>query len=574
MFSKVDFYQSIERFDDRVALIASDQLVTYEELAARADQYGRNLGTVRSLVFVEARNEVASIAAYLGALRAGHAVYLFGEGDRSWLESLVQRYCPAVILRHDGEAMVVERVDASGPVALHPKLKVLLSTSGSTGSPKFVKLSDRNLCANAAAVCEYLELTANDRAITSLKFHYSYGLSVLHTHLAVGAALILTDSSVNDPTFWKTFAQHQGTSFAGVPYTFELLSRYPGWEGTAGLRYVTQAGGKLSPDMVQRLARTGEAHDWKFFVMYGQTEAAPRMAWLPPCLASRHPDCIGVPVPGGSLVLLDSNGGEIAGEGVQGELAYRGPNVMMGYARSHEDLVSDETPDQLMTGDIAERVPGGLYRIVGRAARIVKPFGMRLNLDEFQALVRGELPDAVCTGTDERIVVATTSVLDAVGRDRLQKAFARTFRLPQSVLEIICLPVIPTLSSHKPDYQAILSWKHSDASTRSYTTWRAYFVAATRLGSSARLYRRAFVEARAVLGLGAPEWTDVQSIYASLASAGKVHGTDSYQSLAGDSLSYVQTSLALEEYLGHLPEGWDELTVEQLEASRSHEIVL
>ena len=574
MESQADFYLTIERFGASVALIAPGREVTYAALAALADDYGRKLGTVRCLVFLEASNEVDAIAAYLGALRAGHVVYLFAQADAAWFDELVKRYRPAVVLRHRDGAMVEHRIDQPGQVPLHPDLRVLLSTSGSTGSPKFVKLSHRNLCANAASICTYLGMTASDRAMTSLRFHYSYGMSVVHTHLAAGGALILTDASVNTAPFWEQFARHRATSFAGVPYSFDLLSTYAGWEDAPGLRYVTQAGGRLAPDMVRRLAAMGEARGWQFFVMYGQTEAAPRMAWLPPSLAQAHPDCIGLPVPGGSLVLLDPQGHEIVDDGREGELVYLGPNVMMGYARSADDLASDETPAHLLTGDIAERVAGGLFRIVGRSSRFVKPFGVRLNLDELQALVRAELPDAVCAGTDEQVVVATTHQLDLAGRMQVQKSIAALCKLPAFAVVVIVVATMPSLSNQKPDYQTILSLRHAPAAVPSQTTWKAFFGHVVRLGSSPRLYRQAVVEAKAALGFGASDWEDVRAIFARVAPAAEVQGSASFQSLAGDSLSYVQVSLALEQYLGHLPDGWETLSVDELEASRTYEAVL
>ena len=198
-----------------------------------------------------------------------------------------------------------------------------------------MRLSHGNLEANAAAIASYLALDADDRAAMTLPLHYCYGLSVLHSHLSCGAGVALTDRSVVDPCFWDLFRSQRCTSFAGVPHTFELLDRI-GFDRLAlpTLRYVTQAGGRLDPDTVRRYAGLGARDGWDLVVMYGQTEATARMAYLPPHLAATRPEAIGVPIPGGSFEIDPSD----AGDPDEGELVYRGPNVMLGYASSRRDL--------------------------------------------------------------------------------------------------------------------------------------------------------------------------------------------------------------------------------------------
>jgi hypothetical protein len=180
----------------------------------------------------------------------------------------------------------------------------------------------------------------------------------------------------------------------------------------------------------------------------------------------------------------------------------------------------------------------------------------------------------VCAGTDEHVVVATTQQLDLAGRMQVQKSTAALCKLPAFAVVVIVVATMPSLSNQKPDYQTILSLRRAPVSVPSQITWKAFFGHVARLGTSPRLYRRALVEAKAVLGLGASDWEDVRAIFARVAPATEVQGSDSFQSLAGDSLSYVQVSLALEQYLGHLPDGWETLSVDELEASRTYEAVL
>src|SRR6476619_4365758 len=256
--------------------------------------------------------------------------------------AILQTYEPDVVIDANG----IQHRDQRGRHRLHPDLALLLSTSGSTGSPKLVRLSHRNLATNTAAIAEYLDIRETDRAATTLPMSYCYGLSVIHSHLLRGAGLILTDRSVVDDEFWDSFRCHRGTTFPGVPHTFDLLDRI-GFDGSSvpDLRYVTQAGGRLAPDQVRRFAALGSRHGWDLFVMYGATEATARMAYLPTELAFDNPHCIGVPIPGGEFRIEPTGDGR---DGV-GELVYRGPNVMMGYASTPHDLALGHRVDELHT---------------------------------------------------------------------------------------------------------------------------------------------------------------------------------------------------------------------------------
>lgn len=182
---------------------------------------------------------------------------------------------------------------------IHPELRLLLSTSGSTGARKFVRLSANNLASNSISIAKYLNLGPDDCAPTSLPLNYSYGLSILHSYLAVGASILLIDTPILSNAFWESFEKNNCTSFAGVPQSFRLLERSGQlFRKRSLLRYVTQAGGKFDAAEVQRWCNAGHRYGWSFFAMYGQTEASPRIAYLPPHLAADNPDSIGVAIPG------------------------------------------------------------------------------------------------------------------------------------------------------------------------------------------------------------------------------------------------------------------------------------
>lgn len=514
----VSFACELSRFGDAPALIAADEVVSYAQLAARVDDAARQLGTTRRLVLVAGANAVESIVAYLGALAGGHPV-LLAPGDRpDVLEALAGAYDPDVVA---AGGRLDERREGSAH-ELHEQLALLLSTSGSTGSPKLVRLSRENVEANAESIASYLQIRDSDRAVTTLPLHYCYGLSVVNSHLARGAALVLTELSVVDRCFWELVRRERATSFAGVPYTFELLERVGFAEmELPHLRYVTQAGGRMAPERVARWAAHGREHGWDLFVMYGQTEATARMAYLPPDLAAARPSAIGVPIPGGSFAL------EPAGEEV-GELVYRGPNVMLGYASEPADLTLGRTVDELRTGDLARRGADGLWEIVGRRSRFVKALGLRIDLDRAE-----ELLAARCLGRDERLVVAIDDARDAA---ELRRQASGALGIPAGAVDVRRVEAIPRLASGKVDYAALERLTRADdaavASASPAAGVRAVFAAALDLDPA------------------------------------QVRDEDTFVALGGDSLTYVEASVRLEAELGALPAGWHVLPIGQLAASR------
>ncbi len=251
-------------------------MVSYGELDARVSGRAEAIGAGTDLHPVGPARDVDSVVELLAAWRAGRAVLMLPEGEAA-----------AGRLLRDWAPQGADRLGYD----LHPDLALLLSTSGSTGSPKLVRLSHTNLRSNAASIADYLGLTPDDVAVSTLPLSYCYGLSVLTSHLLARASLLLSEDSVTTHSLWDLAARHGATSFAGVPHTFELLERSGRAEALPRtLRYVTQAGGRLDPADVRRWVRHGQARGFDFVVMYGQTEATARMAWLPPSLAAERPD--------------------------------------------------------------------------------------------------------------------------------------------------------------------------------------------------------------------------------------------------------------------------------------------
>jgi acyl-CoA synthetase (AMP-forming)/AMP-acid ligase II len=559
------FFAQLEQFGERPALWTdTGRTVSYADLATAADLHAKELGAP-GLVFLEARNRADFIAAYLGCLRGGHTVYLFSAQDSASLDALVERYQPHAVVHCEPDGLDIVRRNAPD-IVLAPDLRLLMSTSGSTGSAKFVKLSGRNLDENAKSIAQYLELDQASRAITSLKPHYSYGLSIINSHLAVGGSLALTELSVIDAGFWDTFSASGADSLAGVPYTYELLDRQGiRLSQVAGLRYATQAGGRLSASLVQTFARDARDSGRRFYVMYGQTEASPRMAYLPPEMAVEWPDSIGVPIPGGRFELFDDADRVIEGTGQPGQLVYHGPNVMMGYAGQRIELATDDTPAFLLTGDIAVRNQNGLFRIVGRIARFVKPFGVRVNLDEVEQWVNATIGTAACIGTDDRII----AVFDESGAQGVEPLsdpanaarIAAQFKLPPGTVDTRTVERIAKLENGKTDYKALERTYLTAPSTLDTVLPPSLL----RLLFSRAFAERVWTEARSILGLSTPKWTGIDEIFKVCLGLTSVDPDASFADLSGDSLSYVQVALGIEAYLGHLPDGWEYMSVADLE---------
>lgn len=561
------FFESLEQWDTAIALISPDGGVTsYASLLASADAFSAEIGPERRIVFLKMDNSAASIAAYLGCLRGHHPVYPFSVDDD---EAKIARLADVFAVN-----CIVDATSGGWSIAwrtrdvheLHPDLSLLLSTSGSTGTQKMVKLSGRNISANANSIAEYLRLTPRDRAITSLSPNYSYGLSVINSHLAAGASLVLTNASVLDECFLPLIAAHEVTSFAGVPHTFELLKRAGiDFSRLPSLRYLTQAGGKLPLDLANEFGRLGARHGFEFFVMYGQTEAAPRIAYLPPEHLPAYPNCIGVPVPGGTITLVSDDGEEITEPDVPGELVYSGPNVMMGYALSAGELASDERPGKLLTGDIAARNAAGLFYIVGRKARFVKPFGVRVSLDDLEGMARAFEPSAICLGNDAHIVIVSTAAFPDAGVESI----AARCNLPQRIIERTRLDEIPRLPNGKVDYKGL---SHLVAPTEPAVTepesLAARLLLPLRIATEPAFYADFLQEFGSALGFGRSTAPDVAEAFRSTLNEETLQPGDSFVSLGGDSLSYVELSLALEDIFGELPPGWERMSVQQLEDLR------
>jgi acyl-coenzyme A synthetase/AMP-(fatty) acid ligase len=337
---------------------------------------------------------------------------------------------------------------------VNPDLALCMTTSGSTGSPKLVRLSEKNVLANAESIAEYLEIDENERPISTLPSYYSYGVSVINSHLIKGATILLTDGTIAQRDFWTFLKEQKATSIAGVPYTYEMLRmmRFFRME-LPYLKTMTQAGGKLNKDIVKEYIEWAQSKGKRFYVMYGQTEATARMSYLPWEHAMEKYASIGIAIPGGKFSLIDADGKTIEDVEVDGELVYEGPNVSMGYAECRADLAKgDENHGVLRTGDVARRDKDGYYYITGRLKRFVKIWGNRCNLDATEQLVKAITTNCACVGVDDKITIFVTE--SGLSDEIIHYLSTRT-GLNAAAFEVQTVHEIPKKDTGKIDYPAL-----------------------------------------------------------------------------------------------------------------------
>ena len=462
------FFDDFSRFGNRTALIDDrGQEVTYECLDRWADAFKEKV-EARQMAVCLCENSVGSPMGYAGFLRSRTVPLLLDRKiEEGLLTNLLSLYRPIYLYYpadmagrfedyepfFEDYGYVLARALRPEPIELYPELGLLLTTSGSTGSPKLVRQSYRNIQANTESIIEYLKIDESERPITTLPMNYTYGLSIVQSHLAAGATILMTSHSMQMKAFWDFFKNNEATSFGGVPFTYEMLRKVRFFRmKLPSLRYMTQAGGKLSPELHREFAEWAQSQGKKFIVMYGQTEATARMGYLPAEYSIEKFGSMGFAIPGGRFELIGADDQVITRPDTTGELVYYGDNVTLGYAQKREDLaLGDERGGCLHTGDVAKFDQDGFYYIVGRLKRFLKIFGNRVNLDEADRLIRSHFENVDCasTGVDDKMI---TYITDETRIDDVRRFLAATTHLSETAFEVRYIDEIPKNEAGKVQY--------------------------------------------------------------------------------------------------------------------------
>ena len=449
-------FLNIERHDLNKTAVKDDSgyVLSYGDLCKEIETF-QSLKLSRCVVFCLCENCAGSLTGYLALENNGQVPLLLGAGlDRDLRTNLEQIYLPgyywapkrmmdeidgAAVYETSGYVLIRTK---NAPYALNDQLSLLLTTSGSTGSPKLVRHKYGNLEANACNVAKVFSWREEEVGICDLPMNYTMGLNVINSHLAVGASVLMVKANLMDPDFWKFIKDNEGTDFCGVPFSYEIMRRI-GFDRMDLPRLYTLAegGGKLTDRMFKWAASYAANNGKRFCATFGTSETSARMSFLDPALAMEKTGSIGKAIPGGELFLLD----EVAGEDgtFTGELGYRGPNVTMGYALCREDLLKgDEFCGEYHTGDIAKRDAEGFYYIIGRKGRFLKLFGLRVSLDETERILKTGFPDSefVCTGDDRRMNIFTA---DETIKEQIVPFISEKTNLHNSAFRVYVVDEIP-----------------------------------------------------------------------------------------------------------------------------------
>ncbi len=392
MWDFKSFYPKIAMIDDK------GEQYTYKQLDDEQDKFAQSLEE-RQLIFIVCTNTIECITAYVSCIINKIPVMLIDiHIMQEKLEELIVAFEPLYIYmpHRYGELKLkcnkyieVERkkdysllkITEHNVYYINEGLALLLSTSGSTGESKHVRISYINLYSNTKSIVSTLGIEAGDKAITSLPMNYCYGLSVINTHLYVGATLLITDEKVISKKFWDFASSKKMSIFAGVPYTYEVLKKLKIFEkNDVKFKKLLQAGGKLNEEMEKYLRDYSSKNNVELYIMYGQTEATARMS----CLKVRGNEyfgSVGQALEGGKFEIVLDNG-RVAMPYEKGEIIYEGKNVSLGYATRKEDLNSEDTrKGVLKTKDVGYLDEEGYLYVTGRMDRMVKIQGLRIKLE-------------------------------------------------------------------------------------------------------------------------------------------------------------------------------------------------
>ena len=466
---------NFDSFAASPALITdTGKTITYRDLSSLSAETEKSIAQAadwpvedRPLVMFVCRNSPGALAGYTALLNQGYPMLpVSGELPEARRRELMKIYRPGLLLMPEemrGEYPAMKEVCAIYDYALvktnyldrypvHPQLAQLITTSGSTGSAKFVRQSWKNLQCNAAAIAECLDISPSDKTITALPLQYTYGLSVFQANLLRGAAMVVTRSGVMDPDFWDLVEMENVTCFHGVPNTYEMIEHLGLFEDDfPSLRTLSLAGGKLSRQLQEYYGSYAAKNGKHFIIMYGLSEATAAISWLPPEDALHKPGSVGCVIPGGRVSLADEAGNALSGLHARGELVYYGPNVAMGYCQRGEDLqLGDEWKGVLKTGDIAGLDEDHYLFITGRLKRFIKIAGHRISLDEIDSIIMDELNIlSASVGSDDHLTIFVTSDRE---KDLVTAFICGRLRLVRSCFRVLTIDEFPKNEGGKIRY--------------------------------------------------------------------------------------------------------------------------
>ena len=428
---------------DKTCLITPKDAVTYNQLFQRVIEIKEVIHNTQIAILVFDQ-DIQCVAFYLSCVMNGVPLILIdGTYTSADIKALIQRFevdsvagCAfndvAGQTLYEKDNFFIYKTGKKSDIGIHASIAILVSTSGSLQNAKFVKLSRENLICNTSQILRYLPINATDTAMPPPPFSYVYGLSVLNTHLSVGAKILLCNDSVLSKEYWSFVSQYNITNINGVPYYYDIIKRLNGLARLhAEPKFLTQAGGRMSESTKRYLIDYYK--EPKLYIMYGQSEATARISYLVPQLAKEKENCIGVAVPEGKITIENN------------EIVYYGPNIFMGYANSRKDLSYIEKREELHTGDCGHIGSDGLVYIEGRKSRFVKMMGKRLSLDICEAVLNNAGYECAVIATEECIHVFIVGSYD-------KRKVAELLKIPIVAFEATSIDALPRSHNGKVKY--------------------------------------------------------------------------------------------------------------------------
>ena len=391
-----NIFSKLSQFNNRTAIIDTRQVKhTYSEIINECTKFNEFFKK-RGVLILEAENSYEFIIMYISAIINDQIIILFDSTiDLKNLKNLINNYSPDHIFcnnrikifnytsKHNFKNYTLYNYNNKKKKLLNKNLSILIPTSGTTGKQKYVKLSYENISNNSLEICRALKINKYDSVITTMSPSYCYALSIINTHLRSGGSIILNNYSLIDKNFWKLINKFRPTNLNGVPYFYEILDKLNlNKLNLRKIRFLTQAGGNLENSLKMRIYEKCKKNNTKFFVMYGQTEASPRISILQPNLLKDNINSVGRVLAGGKITINHKKFNKKKNI-FEGEIMYEGKNVFMGYSSSYRDLKYKKKTNKIKTGDIGYLKNELLY-ITGRKKRILKIFGIRISLEQLE----------------------------------------------------------------------------------------------------------------------------------------------------------------------------------------------
>ena len=463
-------FKSFNKYSKNIAIIDKEYSnLTYKKVLIETDKIREKIKK-RSLILIVSENSLGSLLAYIFCIINNHVgiivdlkttkqniLKIFKDYQPNYIfiskknNSIFKKVCSEKYIFFDQSLM---KNKLTKEKKMNKNLSLLLSTSGSMGSIKFVKLSTSNLKYNTDSIINYLKINKKDSAITNLPISYSYMLSIINTHFEVGGSIVISKYSLVEKKFWETLKNSKSTSFNGVPYTYEMLSKI-GLKNIKidTLKYLTLAGGKLENDELKEIIKFCKKNNLNFFSMYGQTEASPRISYLKPEFSQKKIGSIGKGIPGSKMYIINNTGKKILKPFVEGEIICEGKNVFMGYSKDYNDLKNaNEENYKLKTGDLGYFDKNGFFYITSRISRIAKIFGNRVDLGALESLMSQKSYKVACL-SDNKIVFIF--IEKKYNKTNLINTISKITNLSINSFELIKLKYLPRTANNKISYHEL-----------------------------------------------------------------------------------------------------------------------